>query len=125
MRLRPYVLRTLVWKDMARLVRNGPALMLLGLMVIVAFLVGSSGLVEQGAAQPAVKKKAPSAMVLFWEDSEWVDYLKSKAPPELGIQFVAFADLGSENYRAGSCVCLLYTSPSPRDLSTSRMPSSA
>ena len=26
---------------------------------------------------------------------------------------------------AQSCVCLLYTSPSPRDLSTSRMPSSA
>ena len=26
---------------------------------------------------------------------------------------------------AGSIVCLLYTSPSPRDLSTSRMPSSA
>ena len=29
--------------------------------------------------------------------------------------------LGMETYRA----CLLYTSPSPRDLSTSRMPSSA
>ena len=27
--------------------------------------------------------------------------------------------------RLGSFVCLLYTSPSPRDLSTSRMPSSA
>ena len=26
---------------------------------------------------------------------------------------------------AGVCSCLLYTSPSPRDLSTSRMPSSA
>ena len=26
---------------------------------------------------------------------------------------------------AGVCHCLLYTSPSPRDLSTSRMPSSA
>ena len=26
---------------------------------------------------------------------------------------------------AGFCSCLLYTSPSPRDLSTSRMPSSA
>ena len=25
----------------------------------------------------------------------------------------------------GCCACLLYTSPSPRDLSTSRMPSSA
>ena len=29
------------------------------------------------------------------------------------------------NAIANSCVCLLYTSPSPRDLSTSRMPSSA
>ena len=28
-------------------------------------------------------------------------------------------------YFAASIVCLLYTSPSPRDLSTSRMPSSA
>ena len=26
---------------------------------------------------------------------------------------------------AEACICLLYTSPSPRDLSTSRMPSSA
>ena len=30
----------------------------------------------------------------------------------------------AENY-GGSKLCLLYTSPSPRDLSTSRMPSSA
>ena len=30
-----------------------------------------------------------------------------------------------ENVAAGDIVCLLYTSPSPRDLSTSRMPSSA
>ena len=28
-------------------------------------------------------------------------------------------------FEAGSDICLLYTSPSPRDLSTSRMPSSA
>ena len=28
-------------------------------------------------------------------------------------------------YDFASCDCLLYTSPSPRDLSTSRMPSSA
>ena len=27
--------------------------------------------------------------------------------------------------QGGGCSCLLYTSPSPRDLSTSRMPSSA
>ena len=30
-----------------------------------------------------------------------------------------------QQYRAGAYSCLLYTSPSPRDLSTSRMPSSA
>ena len=36
----------------------------------------------------------------------------------------AFNWLGSE-YTSNSSICLLYTSPSPRDLSTSRMPSSA
>ena len=29
------------------------------------------------------------------------------------------------SYIINDCICLLYTSPSPRDLSTSRMPSSA
>ena len=38
------------------------------------------------------------------------------------IQVVDVAVSYSEN---DNCVCLLYTSPSPRDLSTSRMPSSA
>ena len=32
---------------------------------------------------------------------------------------------GGKNKPEGSNPCLLYTSPSPRDLSTSRMPSSA
>ena len=43
-------------------------------------------------------------------------------------QAVAAARLGGEVSfitRVGDDVCLLYTSPSPRDLSTSRMPSSA
>ena len=40
----------------------------------------------------------------------------------LGLVFVA----GAANvYLMASTTCLLYTSPSPRDLSTSRMPSSA
>ena len=30
-----------------------------------------------------------------------------------------------ETTKEQGCICLLYTSPSPRDLSTSRMPSSA
>ena len=29
------------------------------------------------------------------------------------------------NYKDGLCICLLYTSPSPRDRQKSRMPSSA
>ena len=36
----------------------------------------------------------------------------------------AAARFGGRNYEP-SYICLLYTSPSPRDLSTSRMPSSA
>ena len=34
-------------------------------------------------------------------------------------------DIISDHLYTGSYICLLYTSPSPRDLSTSRMPSSA
>ena len=37
---------------------------------------------------------------------------------------VPVLDIRAE-YHGPRCVCLLYTSPSPRDLSTSRMPSSA
>ena len=37
----------------------------------------------------------------------------------------AFSIKGGKRYIDPSNTCLLYTSPSPRDLSTSRMPSSA
>ena len=37
----------------------------------------------------------------------------------------ACRDAGGRGAYALFCICLLYTSPSPRDLSTSRMPSSA
>ena len=41
-------------------------------------------------------------------------------------QSLNFADRQSfEDAKRGFIACLLYTSPSPRDLSTSRMPSSA
>ena len=51
---------------------------------------------------------------------------------EQGVDAVIFAFQASHQQRYGYCIdadqaliCLLYTSPSPRDLSTSRMPSSA
>ena len=46
-----------------------------------------------------------------------------------GVNMIDVSGLSSGTYvyevREGLSVCLLYTSPSPRDLSTSRMPSSA
>ena len=49
---------------------------------------------------------------------------KSGEPPSWNPDVKRFANVGFiEGEGPGSC--LLYTSPSPRDLSTSRMPSSA
>ena len=46
------------------------------------------------------------------------DYTMAKIIDHAGIDIILVGDSASN-------VCLLYTSPSPRDLSTSRMPSSA
>ena len=68
-------------------------------------------------------------LIRSWNDSGWVDLPKkvgAKIAPLLGAQAknVIMADSTSVNlFKVLSC--LLYTSPSPRDLSTSRMPSSA
>ena len=45
----------------------------------------------------------------------------SSTPTDQRIAFASWTD----TYTPGVSGCLLYTSPSPRDLSTSRMPSSA
>ena len=44
---------------------------------------------------------------------------------QLAYQFSAEAHEGQKRKSGEPYICLLYTSPSPRDLSTSRMPSSA
>ena len=41
------------------------------------------------------------------------------------VKTVPKTNLAAEESKAKASSCLLYTSPSPRDLSTSRMPSSA
>ena len=50
------------------------------------------------------------------------DALDAGAIIEIGQELMICTDL---NAVANTITCLLYTSPSPRDLSTSRMPSSA
>ena len=64
------------------------------------------------------------------EAHEQLDYALSR-----GINFIDAAEMypvpgraetqGRTESYIGTWICLLYTSPSPRDLSTSRMPSSA
>ena len=61
---------------------------------------------------------ADSLLSVFWEDA-YCEYgfMNGDAPT-----FIVFAISALRDHASN---CLLYTSPSPRDLSTSRMPSSA
>ena len=60
-----------------------------------------------------------------------MSHYDAKVAEELGLVFVSVMLQDTDTYRLYRKVlmaqypCLLYTSPSPRDLSTSRMPSSA
>ena len=64
----------------------------------------------------------------FYGDPQcrWYDYSTGELSP-FGQQGMVYLRTiaGSDAKADVSYVCLLYTSPSPRDLSTSRMPSSA
>ena len=51
--------------------------------------------------------------------------LSKKRLPKLVFDFIDGASGDDKLAEINSTACLLYTSPSPRDLSTSRMPSSA
>ena len=55
-----------------------------------------------------------------------IEELQKKSPDDLSSLMGLSEKLSQLNFeRNMNWVCLLYTSPSPRDLSTSRMPSSA
>ena len=59
---------------------------------------------------------------LFGDGNNWQGQIPSLTLPELARRMVEYEGGGMDGPIE---VCLLYTSPSPRDLSTSRMPSSA
>lgn len=104
MRLRPHVVRALVRKDVARLLRNGPAFMLIGLFVVVAVLLASSGLVPDEPQQSAPSAAPEASWIVYWEDSEWIRRLEQRAPPELDITFVDASKLRSFSYPPNTCV---------------------
>ena len=74
----------------------------------------------------AIGSAALAALTLFAAYVQEVDVVRTK----LGMSGSLIFDIGNPVVLAGLLIgglipCLLYTSPSPRDLSTSRMPSSA
>ena len=75
---------------------------------------------KKGLKKVADKNCSPASLSV---DSWGVDYAYSNATqPILSLPYQYRDARTEETY---SSTCLLYTSPSPRDLSTSRMPSSA
>ena len=70
------------------------------------------------ACSPGRKSDAPKSGEAVIEDTHTAGHSEiGQLPIEKRVAFMA------GHVQAG--ICLLYTSPSPRDLSTSRMPSSA
>ena len=90
-------------------------------------------LAPQGAA-PGAPPAMPDMALLgslgsfgvdLMSGAQGIDALKVKETGDVQGLYEYLVDLDSEAFLATLYFCLLYTSPSPRDLSTSRMPSSA
>ena len=72
------------------------------------------------------KKISGSAIKLNSADNVAVALSEIKAGTNLLGTNITTREIVPPGYKVAICdICLLYTSPSPRDLSTSRMPSSA
>ena len=80
----------------------------------------------QFSEAPIGATSSPMRILLIEDDNEAASYLV-KALREAGhvADRAADGDTGFNLADTQGYDCLLYTSPSPRDLSTSRMPSSA
>ena len=72
----------------------------------------------EGQGPPLVLAHPYMSSTSHWHKSGWVDIL-SKYNTLIMFDYTGHGKTSCPNN------CLLYTSPSPRDLSTSRMPSSA
>ena len=87
----------------------------------VIYLDGNSlGVAPKAAAArvaDVVTREWGTDLIKSWNTASWFDL-----PQRLGNQLAPLIGAGPDEV---VCTCLLYTSPSPRDLSTSRMPSSA
>ena len=82
-------------------------------------VVGLSGGVDSAVSAYLLKQQGHEVIGIFmknWEDDDDSEYCSSN---------VDFVDAAAVADVIGIEICLLYTSPSPRDTERSRMPSSA
>ena len=76
-----------------------------------------------GAAVPSVTT-GPDGLYEF-ENLPPADYVVQVTPPSVFVPTPVQTVANDDDSEADSNICLLYTSPSPRDATLSRMPSSA
>ena len=88
---------------------------------MTATVGGTTALGDNAARQLANATKTVPQLETI--SPRWLTHLLQWVPVEAGIYRVNKVR-NPESIKV-TCTCLLYTSPSPRDLSTSRMPSSA
>ena len=89
--------------------------LIIALLALLAYPEIANIMILTGAAQVLVNIK-PQKLTMSWE-SAW-----TLLPGRFVVSGLEFQSTTPRNQFS---ICLLYTSPSPRDLSTSRMPSSA
>ena len=70
-------------------------------------------------------KKGPAKVILASLPNDPLREASAEKMKAAGASEVVTLDFDATDFDSHPEVCLLYTSPSPRDLSTSRMPSSA
>ena len=98
---------------------GGAALVMIGLGIFIIGLVGGFF--------GSLIRAAVSRQREFLADASAVQFTRNPEGISGALKRIGGFSSGSEiqSSLAGDYSCLLYTSPSPRDLSTSRMPSSA
>ena len=86
----------------------------------LSFLVtGGAGFIGSNIVEYLVQHGAGKIRIL----DNLSEGKRENIEPFLSLDNVEFVEADISDFQ--TCNCLLYTSPSPRDLSTSRMPSSA
>ena len=88
--IRPGMLRILLGKEFLRLRKNPGAVMLLGLLTVIALLVSLSW------TDPAADQGGQTCWIVYskeWTESPWIEYLSNNEPSNPSIQVVAKEDL--------------------------------